>query len=105
MKQVAHDIPGYTYGAPEVSASPITLQQLEELKASVGMTAEEERYLRLAGDVLVDQTAEVVDHWRGRIVAGIPNLARHSRTPEGNAIPEYASASNLRFRQWILDTC
>jgi hypothetical protein len=44
-------------------------------------------------------------HWRSGIIAGIPNLARHSRTPEGNAIPEYLANSNRRFEQWILDTC
>jgi hypothetical protein len=43
--------------------------------------------------------------WRGDIVASIPKLAGHSRTPEGNAIPEYLTASNLRFQQWIFDTC
>jgi hypothetical protein len=55
--------------------------------------------------VLADQTKQIVDHWRGGIIARIPNLARHSQTPEGNAIPEYLAASNLRFQQWILDTC
>jgi hypothetical protein len=105
MEKVADEIYGYSYGGPEVAASPITLQQLEELKASVGMTGEDEQYLRLAGQVLADQTAQVVEHWRGRIIGSIPHLARHSRTPEGNAIPEYLAKSNLRFRQWILDTC
>lgn len=105
MEKVADEIYGYSYGEPEVAASPITLQQLDELKASVGMTVEDEQYLRLAGQVLADQTAQVVEHWRGRIIGSIPHLARHSRTPEGNAIPEYMAKSNLRFRQWILDTC
>src|SRR4051794_39932189 len=50
------------YGAFETAASPITPQQLAELKASAGMTAEDERYLRRAGEVLADQTAEVVEH-------------------------------------------
>lgn len=105
MNKVAESIHGYTYGAPETAASPIPLQQLKALKDSAGMTAEDERYLRLAGEVLADQTGQVVEHWRGRIISGIPNLARHSRTPAGEAIPEYAANSNLRFRQWILDTC
>ena len=38
-------------------------------------------------------------------IAGIPDLARHSRTPEGDPIPGYIAQSNLRFQQWILDTC
>ncbi len=105
MNKVPDEIYGYSYGSPAVAVSTITLQQLEELKASVGMTVEDEQYLRLAGQVLADQTAQVVEHWRVRIIGRIPQLSRHSRTPEGNAIPEYTAKSNLRFRQWILDTC
>jgi hypothetical protein len=78
---------------------------LENLKTSAGFTEETQRYLRLAGEVLADQTAQIVNHWRSRIIASIPHLARHSRTPEGDPIPEYLAKSNLRFEQWILDTC
>jgi hypothetical protein len=55
--------------------------------------------------VLASQTNQIVTHWRSGIIAGIPNLARHSHTPEGDAIPEYLSQSSFRFEQWILDTC
>jgi Protoglobin len=75
------------------------------LKISAGFTEEDQRYLRLAGEVLEDQARQVVEHWRSRIIASIPNLARHSRSPEGNPLPDYLAASNLRFEQWILDTC
>ncbi|MGA2712257.1 MAG: hypothetical protein ABSG41_04050 [Bryobacteraceae bacterium] len=37
---------------------------------------------------------EIADHWRGGISAGIPQLARHSRTPEANLIPEYLAKQN-----------
>jgi hypothetical protein len=46
-----------------------------------------------------------VAHWRSGIIASIPNLARHSRTPDGEPLPKYLAQSNLRFEQWILDTC
>jgi hypothetical protein len=46
-----------------------------------------------------------VEHWRSGIIAGIPNLSRHSRSPEGEALADYAAKSNLRFEQWIMDTC
>ena len=75
------------------------------LKISTGFTEEDERYLRLAGQVLADQTEKIVQHWRSGIIANIPNLARNSRTPEGNPIPEYLAKSNLRFQQWIMDSC
>jgi hypothetical protein len=105
MKKVAEQIDGYTYGSSEVSASAVSLRDLENLKVTVGWTEEDERYVRLAGEVLAGQTKQVVDHWRGGIIAGIPNLIRHARTPDGNAIPEYQAKSGLRFEQWILDTC
>jgi len=105
MKKVAENIPGYSYGAGEVAKSPVSVQELQALKISAGFADEDERYLRLAGQVLADQTAQIVHHWRNGIIASIANLARHSRTPDGDAIPEYLAKSNLRFEQWILDTC
>jgi len=98
-------IPGYSYGDSAVGASPVSMREFEELKISAGFTHEDERYLRLAGEVLADQTEQVVRHWRSGIIASIPNLARHSRTPEGDPLPEYLARSNRRFEQWILDTC
>ena len=59
----------------------------------------------MAGEVLGGQTEQIVHHWRNQIIASIPSLAGHSRTPEGEALPEYLERSNARFRQWILDTC
>lgn len=103
--QVSENIPGYSYGAAEVARSPVSMRELEDLKVSAGFTEEDQRYLRIAGEVLADQTKQIVEHWRSGIIASIPNLARHSRTPDGDPIPEYLAKSNLRFRQWILDTC
>ena len=101
----AEKIPGYTFGSQELSRSRVTLQELENLKITAGFTEETERYLRMAGEVLSDKTKEIVERWRSGIIASIPHLARHSRTPEGDPIPSYLAASNLRFQQWILDTC
>jgi Protoglobin len=105
MKKVAEQIHGYNYGNADVALSPVSMHDLENLKTTVGWTDEDQRYLRLAGEVLQDQTKAIVDHWRNGIIASIPNLARHSRTPEGEAIPDYLAKSGLRFQQWILDTC
>jgi hypothetical protein len=105
MKKVADAIYGYTYGTAEVAMSPVSIGELEDLKISVGFTGEDKRYLQLAGEVLADQTRQIVEHWRSGIIASIPKLARHSRTPDGEAIPDYLAKSNRRFQQWILDTC
>ena len=105
MKKVAEEIPAYTYGTPAVGTSPVSLDEFSALKVSVGFSEEDERYLRMAGEVLDGQTKRIVTHWRSGIIASIPDLARHSRTLEGEPNPEYLAKSNLRFEQWILDTC
>lgn len=105
MKKIAEEIPGYTYGTAAVAKSPVSLDELQSLKVSVGFTAEDERFLRIAGEVLADQAKQIVEHWRSGIIAAIPHLARHSRTPDGDPIPHYLAQSNARFEQWILDTC
>ena len=105
MKKNSDDIPGYSYGSESLSKSSISLSELEQMKISVGFTGEDERYLQLAGAVLGDQTQQIVEHWRSKIIASIPHLARHSRAPDGSPLPDYLAASNRRFQQWILDTC
>jgi hypothetical protein len=105
MKDISKVIPGYAFGSNDVPTSLISMQELNELKMSVGLTDEDERYLRLAGEVLEDQVKPIVEHWRSGIIASIPHLARHSRSSEGKPLPDYLANSNKRFEQWILDTC
>ena len=105
MQNSGQKIPGYSYGSAELEPSRITLADLERLKISTGFTEEHRKALLLAGDVLADQTEAIVKQWRSGIIASIPHLAKHSRTPEGEPIPEYLAKSNLRFQQWIVDTC
>jgi hypothetical protein len=105
MQEAVKNISGYMFGAAEIPVSPVSLQDLEQLKISVGLTEEDVRYLALAGEVLADQTQVIVAHWRSGIIASIPHLARHSRNLDGQALPEYLARSNRRFEQWILDTC
>ena len=60
-------IPGYTYGTADAAQSPVSIPQLEQLKQSVGFTPDDARYLKMAGEVLRDQTKTLVDTWRGLI--------------------------------------
>ncbi|SDE90821.1 protoglobin domain-containing protein [Terriglobus roseus] len=105
MQKIADSIPGYDYDTRSIPKSSVTLQELEALKVTAGFTDEDVHFLRMAGDVLQDQTEAIVLHWRSGIIAGIPNLARHSRSLDNEPLPDYLAKSNLRFRQWILDTC
>ncbi len=97
-------VPGYTYGSAAVAKSPVTLAELEELKASANFTAEDERWLRHAGELLAPHTAEIVGAWRA-VIAANPHLARYSSRPDGSKDPHYGETSGARFQQWIIDTC
>jgi hypothetical protein len=44
--------------------STVTFEDLEEPRAATGLTVEDERYLKMAGKVLADQAADMVDAWR-----------------------------------------
>lgn len=103
-RRVAREIPGYIYGTPEAARSPVSPADLELLKKTVNFTDEDQAYLRMAGEVLAEQTEEVVKKWRS-VIAANPHLAQYSLSPEGKPDPHYSAESGLRFRQWILDTC
>jgi hypothetical protein len=56
-----NEIAGYTYGTEAVTKAPMSVDDLELLKKSVLFTQEDERYLRMAGEVLSDQIEDVLD--------------------------------------------
>ena len=68
VKKVAEEIRGYSYGTAVVPASPVSLDELEQLKVSAGFTTKDEAFLRMAGEVLADQTKLIVAHWRSGII-------------------------------------
>lgn len=105
MDLTPKNIPGYSYGGLSVVHTSVSAADLAMLKETAQFTDEDVEHLHLAGDILEDQTKEIVAKWRSEIIASVPNLARHSRDLEGRPLPEYLSASNLRFEQWIVDTC
>lgn len=101
---ISEKIPGYEYGSSNAARSPISTEEFELMKQSAGFTAEDQRWLRTAGDVLADQTKALVGKWRG-VIAAHPFLAKYSLSSNGEKIPHYSEASGMRFEQWILDTC
>jgi len=96
------NIPGYTYGS--AAPSPVTMKELEELKQAVLFTAEDEKYLKMAGEVLKDQIDAVLDLWYG-FVGSHPHLVYYFSGPDGKPDANYLAAVRKRFGQWILDTC
>ena len=100
---VTDTIPGYTYGSAAVR-SPVTEEDLDLLKQTVLFGPEDERNLKLAGEVLADQAEDVLDVWYG-FVAEHPHLVHYFSDSSGQPNSEYLSRVRARFAQWIHDLC
>jgi Protoglobin len=97
-------IPGYTYGTAQAAVSPLTLEDLDRLKAAVWLTADDEEALREAAGILADQADDMVTAYRARL--GLqPWLGGYSGHPDGTPNPEYGAATKPRFDRWIIDAC
>ena len=104
MMEAAAEIPGYTYGSEGLQRSPVSDYDVELLKQTVLFGEDDERYLRMAGDVLRDQVEDVLDVWYG-FVAAHPHLVRYFAGPDGAPIDAYLARVRARFGQWIHDLC
>lgn len=96
-------IKGYDYGKATLEQSPVTLNDLALLKKTLLWSDDDDRYLKMAGDVLKDQTNDVLDLWYG-YVGGNEHLVYYF-TKNGQPNMDYLTAVRARFGQWILDTC
>ncbi|RME86460.1 MAG: protogloblin ApPgb [Caldilineae bacterium] len=97
-------IPGYAFGDPSLPRAPLSDEDFQKLKATVLFTEDDERYLRMAGDVLEDQIDDVLDLWYN-FVGSHPHLVYYFTDPQGEPIGDYLQRVRARFGQWILDTC
>jgi hypothetical protein len=95
-------IAGYSYGS--AGASPVTMEELSLLRASVLFGGEDEAALREAGTILGGQVEQVLDVWYG-FVGDNPQLLAHFSTLDGEPIGDYLDGVRGRFGQWIRDTC
>jgi len=96
-------IKGYDYGKGTLAKSPVTMQDLTLLKKTLLWSDVDDRYLKMAGEVLKDQTNDVLDLWYG-YVGGNEHLV-HYFTKNGLPNMDYLTAVRARFGQWILDIC
>jgi hypothetical protein len=97
------NIAGYDYGTSRAAHSPVTLDDLRALEASVGWTASDAEALRAAGAVLCPQAEAMVDSWRVEI-ARQPHLVQWFFGPDGTPDDRYRAAVKRRFVQWVVDT-
>jgi hypothetical protein len=91
---------GYDYGA--VPPSPVTLAELDQLKATAGFTEADARALKKAGDILIPQAEAMVDEWRG-IIGKQEHLGHWFVGPDGKPDDTYKAAVKARFVQWVRD--
>ena len=93
-------IAGYDFG--KVAGSPLTIEDLNRLKATVGFTKEDEKALRRMGDVLSGEAEALVDEWR-KIIGAQDHLWHAFAGPDGKPDDAYKAAVKPRFVQWVKD--
>ncbi len=99
---MAEGIPGYTYGTEEVARSPVSLDDLEQLKQTIQFGDEDHEHLRIVGEVLSDQVDALFEYWMSLFG---PIFMSYFAGPEGQPDERYLGAAHPRFVQWIFDTC
>jgi Protoglobin len=97
------DIPGYTYGTDAVPRSPISLDELELLQATMLLDEDDQAALRRSSDLLAPQVEAILDVWYGFVGAN-PHLLAAFTGPDGQPNQAYLAAVRRRFGRWILDT-
>jgi Protoglobin len=97
------DIPGYTYGTDAVPRSPVTLDELELLRATLLLGDDDLAALRRSGDILAPQVEEILDVWYGFVGAN-PHLLAAFSNAQGQPDQHYLAAVRRRFGRWVLDT-
>jgi protoglobin len=100
----AQSIPGYEFGSPELPRSPVSAEDVDLLKATLLWSEDDDRHLRMAGEVLADQVDDVLETWYG-YVGSHPHLVRYFAGADGAPIGEYLERVRARFAQWVRDVC
>lgn len=98
------DIAGYEYDSAQLAASPVSAADVDLLEATLLWSEEDDRFLRMAGDVLADQVDDVLELWYG-YVGSHPHLVRYFAGADGEPIPDYLERVRARFAQWVRDVC
>jgi hypothetical protein len=100
----ASAIPGYAFGAPGLAPSPVSAEDVDLIKATLLWSDDDDRHLRMAGEVLSDQVDDVLDLWYG-YVGSHPHLVAYFADRDGEPIGEYLERVRARFAQWVRDVC
>lgn len=93
---------GYRLGDPSLPASPIGIDELAEMKASLLFDDADVAALRRARPILEPQTEAILDVWYG-FVGSQPHLLRYF-SQGGRPNADYLAQVRARFGRWISDT-
>jgi hypothetical protein len=96
------DIPGYEFGTAAIDRSPVTLEELREIEATVGWNGEDVRILARYRETFEKHAEEMVDTWRA-VIGSQPHLAKWFFAPDGKPDEAYKAAVKKRFVQWVRD--
>lgn len=96
-------IKGYDYGKTTLAKSPVRLEDLTLLKKTLLWSDDDDRYLKMAGDVLKDKINDVLDLWYGYVVSNEHLVYYFTKDGQPNA--DYLNAVRVRFGRWIMDLC
>ena len=97
-------IAGYDYGRPAIARSPVSLEELRQLEATVGWSTEDAAVLERHGQLFRDKAEQMVDSWRA-VIGAQPHLAKWFFGPDGKPDDDYKARVKQRFVQWVLDAC
>jgi Protoglobin len=86
-----------------VPRSPVSLGELELLRATLLLGEDDLAALRRSGDLLAPRVEELLDVWYGFVGAN-PHLLAAFSGPDGQPDQAYLAAVRRRFGRWILDT-
>ena len=100
----AATLPGYTYGSEGLGTSPVSGQDVDLLETTLLWDAEDDKHLKLAGEVLADQVDDVLELWYG-YVGSNEHLVAYFAGADGQPDGEYLERVRARFAQWVRDVC
>ncbi len=97
------NIRGYDYALNTLETSPVSLDDLELLKKTLLWSKDDEKYIKMAGEILSEQIDKILDLWYGYV--GSHQHLLYYFTDGKEVINEYLDAVRLRFGQWIKNLC
>lgn len=97
-------IPGYDYGHPELTHSPVSIDELRQIESTIGWSDEDTDVLRRHAEIFRSNAERMVDAWRA-LIGAQPHLAAWFVGPDGHRDEKYAAQVKKRFVQWVVDAC